>query len=377
MAQPFCPRCGAAQDASNLFCPKCGQRLPAEVPGTPPAAAQGEAAAASGNETARGGSEHRPRRTLAALARRGTGVHAAFAPSGAHGLPRPARSAGRRRYCDLAVGPLRALSFGRSERGLSSLSALAALAQQVVGQHQSRPWPPRSAPRAAARRDRGGPGLRASVASPAAVTVSAAACRIVAVGLKATRNTMSSPLLMPPWMPPERLVACGRGRPCSMKASLCSLPREQRAGEAAADLEALRRRQGQHGLGEVGLELVEDRLAQPGGHAAHDALDHAADGIALRRASPRCARSSASRPSRVGAAHDVGLDAAASVTVADGSIVGLDVVDAASRRRRTSTPGSARRSNLRATAPAATRPMVSRALARPPPCQARMPYFAS
>jgi predicted nucleic acid-binding Zn ribbon protein len=50
MAQPFCPHCGAAQDASNLFCPKCGQRLPARVPGTPPAAAQGEGAA--GNETA-------------------------------------------------------------------------------------------------------------------------------------------------------------------------------------------------------------------------------------------------------------------------------------------------------------------------------------
>jgi hypothetical protein len=55
MAQPFCPHCGAAQDASNLFCPKCGQRLPAEVPGTPLAAAQGEAAAVSGNETAGAG----------------------------------------------------------------------------------------------------------------------------------------------------------------------------------------------------------------------------------------------------------------------------------------------------------------------------------
>ena len=34
-------------------------------------------------------------------------------------------------------------------------------------------------------------------------------------------------------------------------------------------------------------------------------------------------------------------------------------------------------SSLRAIAPAATRPIVSRALARPPPCQLRMPYFAS
>ena len=42
---------------------------------------------------------------------------------------------------------------------------------------------------------------------------------------------------------------------------------------------------------------------------------------------------------------------------------------------RISTPASWA-SSLRATAPAATRPMVSRALARPPPSQARMPYLA-
>jgi uncharacterized Zn finger protein (UPF0148 family) len=31
MAQPFCPRCGAAQqDPSNVFCPKCGQPLAGE-----------------------------------------------------------------------------------------------------------------------------------------------------------------------------------------------------------------------------------------------------------------------------------------------------------------------------------------------------------
>ena len=33
MAQPFCPRCGAAQDKGNLFCPKCGHQLsPDEAP---------------------------------------------------------------------------------------------------------------------------------------------------------------------------------------------------------------------------------------------------------------------------------------------------------------------------------------------------------
>jgi hypothetical protein len=34
--------------------------------------------------------------------------------------------------------------------------------------------------------------------------------RIVAVGLRPTAGRISSPLLMPPWMPPELLVAVCR-----------------------------------------------------------------------------------------------------------------------------------------------------------------------
>ena len=47
----------------------------------------------------------------------------------------------------------------------------------------------------------------------------------MAVGLKATLTRMSSPLLIPPWTPPERLVLV-RGRPSSpgTKGSLCSDP---------------------------------------------------------------------------------------------------------------------------------------------------------
>ena len=62
-----------------------------------------------------------------------------------------------------------------------------------------------------------------SLFSPSLVTV----CwlvMIVAVGLKAMRKKMSSPFEMPPWMPPERLLAV-RTRPFSMtKGSLCSRP---------------------------------------------------------------------------------------------------------------------------------------------------------
>ena len=49
------------------------------------------------------------------------------------------------------------------------------------------------------------PRARSSVSWPARVTVFWV-CDTVLVGLKATRNTMFSPLLMPPWMPPLRLL---------------------------------------------------------------------------------------------------------------------------------------------------------------------------
>ena len=54
------------------------------------------------------------------------------------------------------------------------------------------------------------------VASPLALIV-CCSLRIVAVGLKATRSTMGSPLLIPPWIPPELLVA------------VCKLPSRIRA----------------------------------------------------------------------------------------------------------------------------------------------------
>jgi hypothetical protein len=45
------------------------------------------------------------------------------------------------------------------------------------------------------------------------VTVSCSS-RIVAVGLNATRSAIGSPIEMPPWTPPERLVRV-RTRPSS------------------------------------------------------------------------------------------------------------------------------------------------------------------
>ena len=66
-----------------------------------------------------------------------------------------------------------------------------------------------------------------------------------------------------------------------LNGSLCSQSGEAGTGEAAADLEALGRRQRQHGAGQSRFELVEHRLAEPGRHAAAHALHHAAEGVAV------------------------------------------------------------------------------------------------
>lgn len=52
-------------------------------------------------------------------------------------------------------------------------------------------------------------------------------------------------------------------------------------GEAATDFEAFGGRDGEHGFGEVGLEAVEDRFAESGGHGMYDSADNATDAIAF------------------------------------------------------------------------------------------------
>ena len=101
---------------------------------------------------------------------------------------------------------------------------------------------------------------------------------------------MASPLEIPPWMPPERLVRVAdppAGRRRTDRCARCpvsSVPAKPRP-----DLEALHRRERQHRLGEVGLELVEHRLAQPGRHAARDRARR------RRRASRRPSRAASMR----------------------------------------------------------------------------------
>ena len=59
------------------------------------------------------------------------------------------------------------------------------------------------------------------------------------MGLKATRKTISSPLLMPPWMPPERLVGGADAAALASEGVVVLGALEQGAGETAADFKAL------------------------------------------------------------------------------------------------------------------------------------------
>src|SRR5688572_27646841 len=84
-------------------------------------------------------------------------------------------------------------------------------------------------------------------------------------------------------------------------------PGEERPREAGADLETLRGRKGEHGLGEVGLEAVEDGLPEAGGNPPRGHLDHAANGIAVA-ADSLDAGGHAVRAVPHRTAHDVPLD---------------------------------------------------------------------
>src|SRR5437879_3483007 len=122
-----------------------------------------------------------------------------------------------------------------------------------------------------------------SVGSPARVTVRCGWGRLL-VGLSATRHTTGSPLLIPPSMPPWRLSAppAPSGAPAVVPPGIAAWGVRPRAdparslrnkgtvmgaatgrahAEAGAIPEGCHRWQRQEPLGQVGLELVEDRLA--------------------------------------------------------------------------------------------------------------------
>jgi hypothetical protein len=103
--------------------------------------------------------------------------------------------------------------------------------------------------------------------------------RIELVGLMAMRTTRSCPVLMPPSTPPAWLLA----KPSGVSSSPCSLPRCGHDAEAVADLHALDGVDAHHRVGDVGVELVVQRLAQAHRHAVGAHLDARAAGVAALR----------------------------------------------------------------------------------------------
>ena len=164
-----------------------------------------------------------------------------------------------------------------------------------------RPW----ARRAATRRDHGGPLAARIVASPWSVTVSCG-CAMVAVGLNATRSRIGSPMLMPPCTPPELLV---RVRTLSLThfVRIVVFAAGQRgASKPRANFKAFGGGERHEGFGEVGFELVENRVCPARRHVACHHLDHTPQGIALP-ARPVDAGNHLFGTRRIGAAHDVRL----------------------------------------------------------------------
>ncbi len=92
-----------------------------------------------------------------------------------------------------------------------------------------------------------------------------------AVGLKATRNSMGMPLLMPPSTPPASFFAVRE--PSLHHHERVVVLRAAHAGgpEARTELDALDRGDGEHHLGQFALDRVEERLAQSDRHTVDEA----------------------------------------------------------------------------------------------------------
>ena len=73
--------------------------------------------------------------------------------------------------------------------------------------------------------------------------------------------TRSCPVEMPPSTPPALLLA----KPVGVSSSPCSLPRWLTAPKPAPDLHALDRVDAHQRVGDVGVELVEERSPRPTG----------------------------------------------------------------------------------------------------------------
>mmetsp|Transcript_7907 Transcript_7907/g.32097 ORF Transcript_7907/g.32097 Transcript_7907/m.32097 type:complete len:249 (+) Transcript_7907:295-1041(+) len=215
------------------------------------------------------------------------------------------------------------------------------------------------------------PRARSCSSTPSRVTVFCFLA-MVEVGLNATLKTMSSPLEMPPWMPPERLVRV-RMLPSgsSVNSSLCSMPVMDTPLKPEPISKPLVAGRLIIALASSASSLSKTGCPRPRGtrRATHVTVPPVE--LPFLR-TPSIAATICSAIS--GSGQRAMLDSTCSMVTVDGS-TSHSTSFTWLTQPTISTP-KALRSAL-ATAPAATRPMVSRALERPPPAAARTPYLKS
>ncbi len=162
---------------------------------------------------------------------------------------------------------------------------------------------------------------------------------------------------MPPSIPPWRFerVRDARARVALLREEqiVVLAAAQGRPAEADAVLDAQDGRQAEERLGQVGLELVEHRLAEACGDARGHDFAHAADRVLRLCARPRSSSTILAAATRIGAAHDVGravgqrLDLGQRDRSRDSGTSAIDVADLRSRSRSRRAPNAEREHLLR------------------------------
>mmetsp|Transcript_15343 Transcript_15343/g.52410 ORF Transcript_15343/g.52410 Transcript_15343/m.52410 type:complete len:202 (+) Transcript_15343:371-976(+) len=185
---------------------------------------------------------------------------------------------------------------------------------------------------------------------------------------------MVSPLEMPPWMPPLRLVFVRRLPPSSMKnSSLCSLPVSLVPSKPEPSSNALVAGRLSIACAKSASSLWNTGAPRPRGTLRSTHVTTPPQLLPLVRTSSMAAIISSALAS---SGHRTMFASTSSMVNDSMSTASVSTSRTALTYARTSVPHSSLRIFF-AMAPAATRPIVSRALDRPPPAIALTPYFMS
>mmetsp|Transcript_28244 Transcript_28244/g.61896 ORF Transcript_28244/g.61896 Transcript_28244/m.61896 type:complete len:265 (+) Transcript_28244:561-1355(+) len=195
---------------------------------------------------------------------------------------------------------------------------------------------------------------------------------MVDVGLNAICTTTVSPFVMPPWMPPERLVRVRTSPESSTKnSSLCWLPVMSVPSKPLPTVNPL----------VAGMDII--ALAKSASSFANTGAPSPLGTLRITQVTTPPQLSPLTRTSSMAliifsaaswSGHRTMLLSTSSSVKLSRSTASVFTSLTADTKARISTPATVLRIFF-ATAPAATRPMVSRAEERPPPAIARTPYL--